>query len=135
MIHIEITQSPDSNVIATFQFHKNEIYLGREGSDLSIDDMGLKDSHLLIEIPEDALLVHPQRDIAFYHLNGKRSTSIRKLKAGDTLGIGGTIIKIIGFERTLEVSKKDLLSQKLSHLMEINSPRIPVIEKITKMMK
>lgn len=135
MIHFEILQSPDLNVRTSFQYHKNEIYLGSESPDLSIADPGLLKSHLLIEIPEKDLLVHPQKEVTSYLLNGKRTTSIRKVKSGDIVTIGNTVIKIISFALTDKPSKKDILNKKLAELLEQDSLRLPVIEKVTKMMK
>jgi hypothetical protein len=129
MIHIEISN------VGTFKFLKNEIYLGRKALDLSLEDLGMKDNHLLLEVPEADLLVHPQKDVDHFLLNGKRSTSIRKLKVGDTVLAGNTQIKILGFERTEYPSKKEVLDRKLGELIDANSNRLPVIEKLSKMMK
>lgn len=135
MIHFEITDSPDLNVKTDFKFHRNEVYLGRKADDLCIADSHLQESHLLIEVPEKDLLIHPQRGVEFYLLNGKRSTSIRRAKAGDVITIGNTSIKILAFQHEEIASKKDVLKQKLDHLLEVNSPRLGVIEKITELMK
>lgn len=135
MIHFEITQSPDLNVLTSFRFMKNEIYLGRRAHDLSISDLALKNIHLLLEIPETELLIHPQKDVDHYLINGKRATSIRKLKIGDTVSFGQSILKIIAFERTSFPTKKELLDKKLADLIEKGSPRLSVIESITKQMK
>jgi hypothetical protein len=135
MIHFEIIQSPDSNVIMSFQFHKNEVYIGSKSSDLVIADTHLNPKHLLIEIPENHLLVHPQKDVEFYLLNGKRTTSIRRIKAGDMISIGNTVMKIIAYETTLRSSKKDILNKKLAKLIEQESLRLPIIEQLTKLMK
>ena len=135
MIHFEITKSPDLNVISTFKYFKNEIYLGKNALDLNIVDSSLKKEHLLLEIPENDLLIHPQKDVEFYLLNGKRATSIRKLKVGDEIIIGNTHLKILGYEKTVNPSKKEILDKKLTKLIESNSQRISVIEKITKLMK
>lgn len=135
MIHFEIIQSPDLNVKTTFQYFKNEIYLGSNALDLTIVDPGIKASHLLIEVPERDLLIHPQKDVEYYLLNGKRSTAIRKIKAGDTITFGNTTLKIIAFEHTIRASKKEILNEKLAQLIEQGSGRLPVIEKITRMTK
>lgn len=135
MIHFEITDSPDLNVKTDFKFHRNQVYLGRRADDLCIVDPGLRDSHLLIEVPEKDLLIHPQRDVEFYLLNGKRSTSIRRAKVGDVITIGNTSIKILGYQHEEVSTKKDVLKQKLDQLLEANSPRLGVIEKITELMK
>jgi hypothetical protein len=135
MIHFEITKSPDLNVKTSFKFHKNEIYMGRKSGDLHIQDHLLNASHLLLEIPETDLLIHPQPDVTFFLLNGKRCTTIRKLRVGDKITFGETTLVILDFKPTQYPSKKDILNNKLSKLIEEGSPRLPVIETISKMMK
>ena len=135
MIQFEVIQSPDSNVLASFKFLKNDVYLGSLTGDLVIRDPELSKSHLMLEVVEGDFLVHPQKDVPYYLINGKRSTSIKKIKAQDTISIGSTQIKILAFEWTEAKSKKAILNAKLSKLMEAGSHRMTVIEKLTKMMK
>lgn len=135
MIHLEILTGPDRNTLGSFQYFQNEIYLGKTSGDLHVQDSQLKDSHLMIEVVEKDLIVHPQKDVEFYLIDGKRSSSIRKVKTGQKLTIGGTTIKIVGFEFTEMPSKKVILDTKLAQLAEQNSPRLVVIEKLAKMMK
>lgn len=135
MIHLEILIGPDKNALGSFQYFQNEIYLGKTSGDLHVQDSQLKDIHLMIEVVEKDLIVHPQKSVEFYLIDGKRSSSIRKVKAGQKLTIGGTTIKIVGFEFTEMPSKKAILDTKLAQLAEQNSPRLVVIEKLAKMMK
>ncbi len=135
MIQFEVIQSPDLNVLTSFKFHKNDVYLGSSAGDLVIRDPSLSKSHLMLEVIEGEFLVHPQKDVLFYLINGKRSTSIRKIKIQDTITIGTTQIKILAFSWTEKKSKKSILNEKLSALMDNDSPRLTVIEKLTKMMK
>lgn len=135
MIHFEIIQTPDINVKASFQYFKNEVYLGSNALDLVIHDPGIKSTHLMIEIPEKELLVHPQKGVEYYLINGKRATSIRKIKINDTISFGNTVLKIIAFSRTNYPSKKEILDQKLNQLIEEGSTRLPAIEMITRMIK
>jgi hypothetical protein len=135
MIEFEVTESPDQNVKSVFKFYKNEIFLGTKSPDLTIIDPELKPLHLLIEIPETDLLVHPQKDVAYYLINGKRSTTIRKIKNGDLITLGKTVVKIVRFEPTIRKSKKEILNEKMSQLLEEDSPKLPIIEKLTKLMK
>jgi hypothetical protein len=135
MIHFEILESPDLNVLTSFKFFKNEIYIGRRAEDLSVSDASLKDLHILLEVPEAELLIHPQKDVTHYLLNGKRSTSIRKLKVGDSVTFGACTLKIIAYEHTSFPSKKEILDSKLEELVKKASPRLAVIEAITKQMK
>ncbi len=135
MVHIEIIQSPDVNVITQFKFHKNEVYLGSVHGDLLIDDSEVKSSHLMIEIHDQEMLVHPQSGVEFYLINGKRATTIRKIKSGDVLTLGKTTLKILDYFLTEALTKKIVLNAKLASLIDRNAPRLPVVEMLTRLMK
>jgi len=135
MIQLEIIKSPDANIFGTFKFYLNEIHLGRTIGNLVIQDKELSDSHLMIEVVGQDLIVHPQKNVSHYLLNGKRTTVVRKIKAQDVITIGDTVIKLAAFEETTEKSKKNILDDKLAQLIEENSTKLTVIEKLSKMMK
>lgn len=135
MINFEITQSPDNNVLTNFKYSQNLIYLGRTTGDLWIQDNELLPSHLMLEVIGNDLLVHPQKGVEYYLINGKRASAIRKIKVNDVITAGQSVIKIIGFSETTRESKKDVLNAKLNKLIDENSSRLPVIEGLTKMMK
>lgn len=135
MIQIEILESPDKDVETSFQFFHNAIYLGRTSGNLHIKDPGLNQTHLMIEVVESDLIIHPQKAVESYLLDGKRSTTVRKIKLNQKITIGHTTLKVIAFEETQFPSKKAILDQKLSQLIEQNSPRLSVIEKLSKLMK
>ncbi len=135
MINLEIKESPDSNVISTFKYFQNQIYLGRTSGDLWIDDKNLYATHVMLEVIGKELIIHPQKGVEFFLINGKRASAIRKLKANDQVTIGQTIISILSFEETVKESKKNILNAKLNKLIEEDSPRLPVIERLTKLMK
>ncbi len=135
MIHLEILSSPDKDVEASYQFFQNELYLGRTSGNIHIKDGELKASHFMIEVVENELIVHPQKDVEAYLIEGKRSSNVRKIKPGQKITIGSTVFKVLAFEETKFPSKKNLLDTKLSQLIEADSQRLPVIEKLTKLMK
>ena len=135
MINFKITQSADPNVLSPFKFFQNQIYLGRTSGDLWINDLDLLPIHLMLEIHEKDLLVHPQKGVEFYLLNGKRATAIRKIKVHDEVTFGKTKIKILGYEQTVQETKKEVLDKKLNQLLEENSKRLTVIEHLSKLMK
>lgn len=135
MIQFEVVQSPDLNAKSVFKFYKNQVYLGKNSGDLHIHDLQLQSSHLILEVIGQELVVHPQKNVTSILINGKRATTVRKIKALDTIGIGNTLIKVLSFEDTPLMSKKQVLDAKLNDLMNQNSPRIAVVEKITKSMK
>lgn len=82
----------------------------------------------MLEVVENDLLIHPQQNVEAYLINGKRSTSVRKIKTGDMISIGQTQFKILSFNESFKLSKKELLSKKLNALVEENSSRLKVIE-------
>jgi hypothetical protein len=135
MIKFEITESPDHEVLSTFEYFHNLIYLGRTSGNITIQDPELLRSHLLIEVVGTDLIVHPQKEVEFYLINGKRATTPRKIKAGDQLTIGKTIIKVISFEETPPFSKKNIMNSKLDALIQAGSHKLPIIESLSKLAK
>lgn len=135
MIQLEIIKSPDKDVEMNFQFFQNEIYLGHTKGNLQIKDSELLASHLLIEVVEKDLIVHPQKNVSSYLIDGKRSSTVRKINANQIITVGQTSFKVTNFEETQFPSKKAILDQKLAKLADENSPRMVVIEKLAKMMK
>lgn len=135
MINLEITESPDNNILSVFTYFQNQIYLGRTSGDLWINDNDILPSHVMLEVIGTDLLIHPQKDVEFYLLNGKRASSIRKIKVNDKVTIGKTVIKILEYSETIRDSKKNILDKKLNVLVEANSSRLSVIESLTRLMK
>ena len=133
MIAFEITRSPDLNVVRSYTFYQNLLYLGRKRGNLCVNDPEIHESHLMIEVIGNILQVHPQSRVDHYLLNHKRATEIRKLKVGDTLTIGETELRIIRFEETLEESKKEFLNRKMEELITANSPKLDLIEELAQL--
>lgn len=135
MIHLEILSSPDKNVETQFQFFQNEIYVGHSSGNLHIKDSELKASHMMIEVVEKDLIIHPQKEVESYLIDGKRASNVRKIKMNQKITVGKTTFKVVNFEETNFPSKKTILDQKLSQLVEESSPRLGAIEKLAKLMK
>lgn len=135
MINLEIQKSTDNNVLNTYQFFQNQIYLGKSTGDLCIDDNGILPSHVMLEVLGKELLIHPQKGVDFFLINGKRASNIRKLKMNDLITLGNTIIKICAFEETEIPVKRIILDKKLNQLVAEDSNRLPIIERLTQLMK
>jgi hypothetical protein len=135
MIHLEVMKGPDENAQGPFQFFQNQLYIGKVSGDLLIRDSELKASHCMLEVIGSELLFHPQSEVEFYLINGKRASQVRKLKALDEVTIGNTTLKIQAFSETKSESKKDILENKLNKLINENSPRLQIIEKLTGRMR
>lgn len=135
MIKFQITESPDKEVISTFEYHQNQIYLGRNSGNLTISDPELRKSHLMIEVIGEDVLVHPQKDVSHYLINGKRATTPRKIRINDAVSFGQTTLKVLAFSETAPFSKKNVLNNKLNALIEAGSQKLAVIESLSKLSK
>ena len=89
----------------------------------------------MLEVVGQDVIVHPQKSVEFYLINGKRATTPRKLHAGEIVTLGNTKIKLISFEETAAYSKKNILNAKLDQLIEAGSQKLPVIESLSKLSK
>ncbi len=135
MIKFEIIESPDLEVLSTFEYFHNLIYIGRTSGNLTIQDPGLLKSHLMLEVVDQEMIVHPQKEVEYYLINGKRATTPRRVKPGEVVSIGSTKIKLISFDETPAFSKKNILNQKLNELIENGSQKLPVVEALSKLSK
>ncbi len=135
MIRFKIIKSPDLTVITEYRFLKNELHIGKNKGDLFISDPDLRSAHIMLEVQGKELLVHPQRQVEYFLMNGKRATSIRKLKVNDEITIGQTTLQVLEFSVTVVESKKNILNQKLNNLIEQDSSRLSVIESLNNLMK
>jgi ASC-1-like (ASCH) protein len=89
----------------------------------------------MVEVVEKDLIIHPQKGVESYLIDGKRASNIRKIKAGQIITVGKTTFKVLSFEVTEFQNKKKILDEKLGKLIESNSPRLVVIEKLAKLTK
>lgn len=135
MIYFEILKSPDENVITPFKFFQNQIYIGKSDGDLWIQDPSLRTSHVMLEVIQKDLIIHPQKEVEFYLINGKRASTVRKLKVNDEITLGKTVIKILNFEESHKETKKEVLDKKLNELIQSGSPRLGLIDQISQKMK
>lgn len=135
MINLEIVDSPDENVVTSFNFYNNQIYIGRDSGDLHINDPELLKNHVMLETIENELFIHPQKHVVFFLINGKRATTLRKLKISDKIKLGKTTILIKSFKETYRKTKKQILNERLNQLIESDSPLLPIIESLNKLLK
>jgi hypothetical protein len=135
MIEFEIIRSPDLDIQQKYSLYYNQIIIGRNRGHALIKDNQLLDSHLMLEVIENDLILHPQPGVSHYLLDGKRATNVRKIKVGQKITIGDTEFVIKDFKETVFKTKKMILDEKLAHLMEIDSPQLAIIEEIAEMMK
>ena len=134
MIQIECLNSPDINALGIYEYQQNMIYVGRKNTDLLLQDLSWPADAMMFEVVEDQFYIHPQKDLSFFLVNGKRSTGVKKIKRQDIITIGETQIKLIDFLSTEFISKKQTLDKKLKELVETNSPKLSIVRKLTEIM-
>lgn len=134
MIRLECTQSPDSNSLGTYEFQQNMIYLGRKDTDIITQDLSWPLQTMVFEVVEDQFYIHPQKELPFFLVNGKRSTGVKKIKPGELITIGHTVFKLIKFSLTNYPVKKQILDEKLQDIVNTDSPKLEVIRRLTEMM-
>ena len=129
MITITITASSDSDRLGEFKFFKDLIYVGsNHDADVYLPSDEVKNNHIFIEIIEEKLIVHLGRDIDHILVNGKRTSTFKKLKIGDVIGIGYTKLRVDSFEESKTLSTKELTKQRLASLENHNPQLFKVIK-------
>lgn len=113
MITFNISESLDPNAKGPYLFHKNIISIGRRRGDILIEDSGIIDHHLLLEVTIDSLICYKKDSIEHYLLNGKRTQTAMTLGKGDRLTIGMTSFIIADFSFTNALNKKERVAKNL----------------------
>lgn len=134
MIKLECLQATDSNAVGFYEFGQNIIYLGRKNTDIILQDYSWPENAMFFEVVDDHFYVHPQKDLEFYLVNGKRCTGVKKVKKNEIITIGSAKFKIIDFHKSHFLTKKEILDEKLNTIIESHSPKIDIIRKLTEVM-
>ncbi len=134
MIKIECLQTPDINALGIYEYGQNMIYLGRKDTDFTPQDFSLPENAMMIEVIEDQFYIHPQKSLEYFLINKKRCTGVKKIKRGDEITLGETIIKLIDFRFDQFETKKQILDSKLKTIIENNSSKLEAIRKLTEVM-
>jgi len=136
MISFKIIQSNDYEIInQTYTFYQNLIYLGHSQGHFYIKDPLVIDNHLMLEVIDNDLYIHPHAKVEFFLVDGKRSTSIKKIKPNQIITIGSTQIEILKFNQTELLLRKEILDIKLKQMIDNQDPRLTVIEELSGLIK
>ncbi len=122
MINLEFVSSPDQEIIGPRSYHKNMIYLGHKSGDILIQDPDIFDNHLIIEVNEHGIFLHPHPHIDHFHLNGKRTYGVIALKLGDQITIGKTCFILRQAEKSEIFYRKELLNKGLERVIQDKDP-------------
>jgi hypothetical protein len=127
MIEVQITNCPDPDFQGTWKFYKNQIYLGFPEGDISPEGE-LPSFGFMIEVLPDFLQAHPNPNVEFWLLNGKRASKPRKIKIGDTLQVGNIIFKVTEAKFQEFQTKKQILDKNLKALIAEDAPILGLIQ-------
>ena len=98
MITLNITSSPDSEILGEYLTFSNEIIVGRSTQcTLPIVDNLISDVHALIRLSKTVLIVKCTDENDYYFINGKKYLGEKKIDINDVLKIGNTEINITSF--------------------------------------
>lgn len=98
MIELEITNSPDEEIIGGYSTFKNDLIIGRScDSDFPIEDSKLDDIHCMIRLLPTHLYIRSVPGSAQFLLNGKKFEGEKRLQIKDKVIIGDTEISVKGF--------------------------------------
>lgn len=128
MIHINVTDAIDTDLIGDFYFTKNLIYIGKSEGDLRIDSEKIMNQHLFIEIFESKMIAHPNKKLEYFLVDGKRTTGPKFLKVGMTIDLGVIKFKLVNFMQTRFETPREKLNQITDELIANNHPMIEVIQ-------
>lgn len=131
MIQLTVNTSLDKNKIGETIFNKNLIYIGNDHlCDLYIKEDQILANHLIIEIVESKMIIHPHKDIEFFLVNGKRSTGHKFVVPGDKVKVGETEFTITNFIETVYTPAKEQLNKLTDELINEESPLLDIIQEI-----
>ena len=85
----------------------------------------------MIEVKKEGIIL--QKTHSGFENEGVLNPAV--IKVGDEITLGKTTLKILSYDETPKASKKALLDKKLKTLISENSPRLSVIESLTKRMQ
>lgn len=130
MIKIEVIHSHDTDLIGEFTFLKNLIYIGNTIGDLRVNTPKIYNQHLFIEIVDNKLIAHPNKEVDFYLVDGKRTTNIKILKRGSTIDLDVIKFRIVDFQDGLYLSTKETINQQTDILINLKHPILEQIQKL-----
>lgn len=131
MISIEVLKSKNSDQLSETIFYKNIIYIGcGPQEDVLIEDKRVKKNLFFIEVVENKLLIHPHKELDYFLIDGKRTTSVKYIQVNQIIGVYDFEFKINNFIYTDFNDLKTLLNNKTDELIESNSDKIELISQI-----
>lgn len=131
MIEIEFEKSPDSEIVGKYLSYKNNLIFGSSAKQCSliIDDPAIDSQHIALELSSTGLACHNSELGRFFHVNSKKFSGSKNLKAGDIVTIGETTFKIVNFLFQDQESQK-LFQENYQKVMQSMPELTGILEKL-----
>ena len=131
MIIIEVLKCTNLESTGEYSFYKNLVYIGSSHkADLLFNDSNLFPTHLFLEVIDNKLLIHPNKDLDFFLIDGKRTTSIKYVKVGQQVSFSDYIVQIKYFTHTHLEDLRSYLNNKTDEMIKNNPRKLELISKI-----
>ena len=132
MIHLEIKETKDFDLLGPWKFDKNALAIG--GLDSSLSEIKINNENFQgivakITVHKSILFVEVLDNRAGVFINGKKAMGHALLKAGDHLQVGHTLFEIKNFSHS-EYHSSHEFSENLKKIIRSNHPVNDVIKKL-----
>lgn len=122
MVEFEIISSPDIERIGKITHYYENFTLGSaKKADLLFFDTEIGPIHLVFSLKKEGLLVESMGEFHYFS-NGKKMKGAKLHKAGDKIGVGGTLIEVKSLMfKNLSEDFKVLYDRRLKEEPELES--------------
>ena len=129
MIEIELTNTESSDQNGRIKFGKNSISIGNHPyCDLYLPHPDLIRDHVIFNIENNKIHLHPNKLINFVIVDGKRTTSAIIFKIGSVLVLGPFNIKLLTFEISEFIPMNKKINEITDKLIQEKSPFLDILK-------
>jgi hypothetical protein len=118
MIRLEIISSPDLLMIGTLTYFRNLCLISKDQGDILINDPGLCDGHLVLELQKTGLYAYKHSSVESFKINGKLAITHTPLNPLDIIEIASTSIRILEYKHLQFPNKKDLIQTQVQKISQ-----------------
>lgn len=137
MIHLEVKETKDFDLLGAWNFDKNTIVIGglhSRLSDIKINNECFKRKAVQITVKNRMLFVEVLDHHVAVLINNKKTIGHALLKIGDSLQVGHTLFEIKNFSYS-EYHSSNEFSENLKKIIRSNHPINDVLKKLEKYLR
>ena len=137
MIHFEVIETKDFDIMGPWNFSKNTVVIGGIQSywgDLKINNEDFKQEAAQLSVHKDNLIIKTLEDSIPIFINKKKTIANALLSKGDQLQIGHTLLAIKDYSYHSR-DFGDELSENLRKIIRSNHPIHAIIKRLEKYLR